>query len=154
MISKDQISIRSKSEISIDYKKAFDSSDHYIKTGVKEYVKFLICKEIREKGYYKDFQEYFQKFTQQVNDTSLINYFKKVFFDINSPSIKNGSMLDHNMQIITWTDLVENNGDSLIYIDFWASWCFPCREAMPDLEKLSNKFKNKPIKILRKKYTY
>lgn len=30
----------------------------------------------------------------------------------------------------------------VIIIDFWATWCVPCREEIPNFSKLYNKFKN------------
>jgi thiol-disulfide isomerase/thioredoxin len=34
-------------------------------------------------------------------------------------------------------------GDDLYVIEFWATWCGPCKEAMPHLTKLQEKYKNK-----------
>lgn len=32
----------------------------------------------------------------------------------------------------------------VVYIDLWASWCLPCREETPHLEKIYNNFKSNP----------
>jgi len=31
----------------------------------------------------------------------------------------------------------------VIFLNFWASWCVPCREEMPDMERLYQEFKDK-----------
>jgi len=37
-------------------------------------------------------------------------------------------------------NLAQLAGKSLIVIDFWATWCGPCRRALPALEKLAEKY--------------
>lgn len=37
--------------------------------------------------------------------------------------------------------------DKFILIDFWATWCGPCKKAIPDLNKYAKKFKDKLIVI-------
>jgi thiol-disulfide isomerase/thioredoxin len=36
----------------------------------------------------------------------------------------------------------------VVLIDFWATWCAPCREALPHLQKISKKFQGQPLVIL------
>ena len=36
----------------------------------------------------------------------------------------------------------------LVYIDFWASWCRPCKDSFPWMIAMKEKFKNKPFEII------
>jgi len=35
----------------------------------------------------------------------------------------------------------------IVFLNFWASWCVPCREEMPAMEKLHEEFKNKNFTV-------
>ncbi|MFH1419251.1 MAG: TlpA disulfide reductase family protein [Planctomycetota bacterium] len=36
---------------------------------------------------------------------------------------------------------------NVVVMDFWATWCGPCKEAMPNVQKLHERFKDKPVKV-------
>lgn len=36
----------------------------------------------------------------------------------------------------------------IILLDFWATWCQPCRRGIPDLVELKNEYKNKAFEII------
>jgi thiol-disulfide isomerase/thioredoxin len=36
----------------------------------------------------------------------------------------------------------------VVLLDFWATWCAPCREALPHIQKVAKKFQGEPLVIL------
>ncbi|PVX52581.1 thiol-disulfide isomerase/thioredoxin [Balneicella halophila] len=49
---------------------------------------------------------------------------------------------------VTFQALLQKYKGKVIYVDFWASWCMPCREQMPKGKELHKKFKDKDIVFL------
>jgi len=45
-------------------------------------------------------------------------------------------------------DLSQYKGDKAVYIDFWASWCGPCRQSFPWLNKMHTQYSEKGLKII------
>ena len=45
------------------------------------------------------------------------------------------------------------NKDRVVLLDFWASWCRPCRGANPRSVQLYNNYKDKAFKIAKKGFT-
>jgi thiol-disulfide isomerase/thioredoxin len=36
----------------------------------------------------------------------------------------------------------------VVLLDFWATWCEPCREAMPHIRNVAKKFQGQPLVVL------
>ena len=36
----------------------------------------------------------------------------------------------------------------VVYVDFWASWCKPCRKSFPFLNTIHERYKNKGLKVI------
>ncbi|MEY8848534.1 TlpA family protein disulfide reductase [Psychroserpens sp. XS_ASV72] len=49
---------------------------------------------------------------------------------------------------LTYTQVLKQNKGKWLYIDFWASWCKPCLEAMPASRQLKNELKDKNIEFI------
>lgn len=49
---------------------------------------------------------------------------------------------------VNWIDSVRNTpGDTLIIVNFWATWCKPCVEELPYFEQLAKNYAGKKVKI-------
>lgn len=49
--------------------------------------------------------------------------------------------------------LAEINKGRIVLLDFWASWCGPCRRSNPGLVKLYNQYKSKTFKNAKNGFT-
>ena len=67
-----------------------------------------------------------------------------------------GSNTVANAQQAPAFSLASDNGEisldqyrnKIVYVDFWASWCKPCRQEMPNVKKAYNDFHGKGFEIL------
>jgi len=53
--------------------------------------------------------------------------------------------IDLNQQTVT---LSQFKGESAVLLDFWASWCVPCRQSIPHLKTLYKKYHSKGFEVI------
>ena len=86
------------------------------------------------------------------NSIQKSRYGKFVFEDIRKKeNIRIGNQtpdfkaIDLNQQNLT---LSQFKGTSVVLLDFWASWCVPCRESIPNLKTIYQKYHPKGLEII------
>lgn len=42
-------------------------------------------------------------------------------------------------------DLARHKGKDIVILDFWATWCGPCRQAMPVIDRVAEQFKDRNV---------
>ena len=67
------------------------------------------------------------------NVKAVTNLNKNIIFHDNPKPIENLKFKDFNLQDV---DLSENKGKIMI-LNFWATWCAPCKKEMPSLSRLA-----------------
>ena len=52
-------------------------------------------------------------------------------------------------EVVTDKTFEEETKDGLVLVDFWATWCGPCRMQAPILEQLESEFDEDQLKIVK-----
>ena len=56
--------------------------------------------------------------------------------------------LDFKLKLTNGKEIkLSDNRSKIVIIDFWATWCSPCRRSIPDLIDIQNKYENKVVII-------
>lgn len=131
-----------------DSKIVFDGlqNDKRLSREVRKYLMFRFLIDASESGKSNNIKlEYFKKFKEKYKeDTVLINYLKSTYYSSEEME-KELKLKDINGEIKILDDLLTSYKGNVIYVDFWASWCHPCREEMPFSKHLREYYKQKNV---------
>ena len=95
-----------------------------------------------------DMKKTYEALSQEAKDS----YYGKKVKDELYPAGKEGTKVpeftvtDNNGKSVTLAELCQ--GKKYILIDFWASWCNPCRKEIPNLKKLYKEYADKGFQII------
>lgn len=134
----------------LDYRQVFDQVDTSSLFSEKDR-NYLLTKEIKRiQGTFShdDFLTYFKKYEAKVKDTSLVNSVRNDFaleFDDRRSETASVVLTDLGGKQLTFDEVKARHKGQVIYVDFWASWCGPCRGAMPASADLRKALKGKDV---------
>jgi thiol-disulfide isomerase/thioredoxin len=90
----------------------------------------------------------FYKLTSRIQNSAsgknIAKYFEQIDKNAIGKTPYNFSVADINGSNVSLAKFK----DKYIYIDFWASWCIPCREAIPHLKLLFDKYYDKGFEVI------
>ncbi len=64
------------------------------------------------------------------------------------PPIPDIKIRDEAGNVLTLNDLIRRHKGQSLLVNFWATWCFPCREEMPELDALQAKRGGDDFKVI------
>jgi len=64
------------------------------------------------------------------------------------PPIPDIKIKDEAGNVLTLNDLIRRHKGQSLLVNFWATWCFPCREEMPELDALQAKRGGDDFKVI------
>jgi len=134
----------------VDYRDVYDQVRKWLDINdfYRKHLLYTYLKKIGSLFSTLDLQKYVSDFATLTHDSILVNKIHDEFPSANyySSSAKDSLyLLDENNNRTSFQTFLASCKGKVVYIDFWASWCVPCREEMKNAAKLRKAFENKSI---------
>lgn len=147
------IIVKQKNGSHIDYERQFKTIYDLKKIDFnnKEFLLYYYLNKISEYSSFDKNQFYFNKFSKLFPNSLASEDLKQKLF-INQEKVKNETkkiiFANSKNEKFDLDFILDKYFGNVIYIDFWASWCAPCRAEMPDSKKLQEEYKNKKVTFI------
>lgn len=107
---------------------------------------FLLARIINE-SIREGFPQNFDKncFKEQISDS-----FYKDYVNLNSfeEGLEANTLFSSKNKKISLKELLAKYGDSMVFVDFWASWCVPCKDEMKYYPNLLKKYDSEKVEFI------
>jgi thiol-disulfide isomerase/thioredoxin len=81
-----------------------------------------------------------------IGELEFKQFLEKKYFEVTENS---DYLPDFDYQLISGQkESLKSNKGNIILLNFWATWCYPCKQEMPDLEELKHQMKGEKFRIL------
>ena len=146
--------IKSKNSTFVDSRIQLENviKEKNISTNSKDFLLYKYMVDIISDFSTNDINKCFQFFSATIHDKKLIKVINDKYlllsknnnFDINKTPVMN--VIKDKFDL---TNLIKAKyQNKVVYIDFWASWCAPCRKEMPFSKNLQKEYRNKDVVFL------
>jgi thiol-disulfide isomerase/thioredoxin len=135
----------------IDSRMQFDNliKDQNISSKNRDFLLYKYMVEIITNFSSDDVNNYYKVFEKQITDKKIVELLNdKYLVDLNNNGKNKNTipLIDGRKQKLELINLIKTKyKNKVIVIDFWASWCMPCRKAMPFSKQLRTEYKNKDV---------
>lgn len=130
-----------------DWKQTFDElASRQLSTKSKQILLKLCMENICNLFSAKEINSYLDKYLSITQDKELYNSIKEEY-QLSSDA-EQLLLKDIYGNSTNLNEILNRHKGKVIYIDFWASWCMPCKEEIPFISKLREKYKRRDIVFL------